>query len=171
MRKEDEVEPLLVGGGMVQEADLDGYVAKKGYEGYEAGTPDISAGIGLGRALDYLTEVGMEEVYGHEQRLVSRLIEGLLEIKGVVVYGPGLARGRHSGVVSFAVDGLLPHEVAMMLDQVSGICVRSGHHCCIPLMKHLGLKYGTVRASIYLYNTQGEIDKLLCTLEQMARMA
>ena len=171
MRKEEGVEPLLVGGGMVEDADVDGYVAKKGYEGYEAGTPDISAAIGLGRALDYLTEVGMEKIHSHEQRLALRLAEGLQEIKGVVVYGPPPSRGRRGGVVSFSVEELLPHEVAMMLDQAAGICVRSGQHCCIPLMKHLGLKYGTVRASVYLYNTEGEIDKLLATVEQIARMA
>ena len=171
MRKEEGVEPLLVGGGMVEDADLDGYVAKKGYEGYEAGTPDISAAIGLGRALDYLAEVGMEKIHSHEQRLALRLAEGLQGIEGVVVYGPAPSRGRRSGVVSFSVEGLLTHEVAMMLDQAAGICVRSGHHCCIPLMKHLGLKHGTVRASVYLYNTEAEIDKLLATVEQIARMA
>jgi cysteine desulfurase/selenocysteine lyase len=171
MRKEEGVEPLLLGGGMVEDADMEGYVAKKGYEGYEAGTPDISAAIGLGRALDYLRDVGMEKIHSHEQRLAMRLAEGLKEIKGVVVYGPPSSRGRHSGVVSFSVEGLLPHEVAMMLDQAAGICVRSGHHCCIPLMKHLGLKHGTVRASIYLYNTEAEIDQLLATVEQIARMA
>ncbi len=81
------------------------------------------------------------------------------------------AQPARGGVVSFAVEGLLPHEVALMLDQASNISVRSGHHCCIPLMKHLGLKYGTVRASLYLYNTEDEIEKLLATLEQIARMA
>ena len=171
MRKEDEIEPLLAGGGMVEDADPDGYVAKRGYEGYEAGTPDIPAAIGLGRALDYLKEVGMEEVHSHEQKLALRLKEGLQGIKGVVVYGPAPGRGRQSGVVSFSVEGLLPHEVAMMLDQAAGICVRSGHHCCIPLMKHLGLKYGTVRASVYLYNTEAEIERLLATVEEIARMA
>jgi len=100
-----------------------------------------------------------------------RLVEGLQGIKGVVVYGLPPGRGRRSGVVSFSVEGMLPHEVAMMLDQAAGICVRSGQHCCIPLMKHLGLKYGTVRASVYLYNTEAEIDKLLATVEQIARMA
>ncbi len=150
---------------------MDGYVAKKGYEGYEAGTPDISAAIGLGRALDYLRDVGMEKIHSHEQRLAMRLAEGLREIKGVVIYGPPSGRNRQSGVVSFSVEGLLPHEVAMMLDHAAGICVRSGHHCCIPLMKHLGLKHGTVRASVYLYNTEAEIERLLATVEQIARMA
>lgn len=173
MRTDEEVEPLLVGGGMVQDASLEGYDIKKGYEGYEAGTPDISAGIGLGAAVDYLERAGIREVYNHEQKLTAKLLVGLAEIKGVEVYGPdssgcGAARG---GVVSFAVDGLLPHEVALMLDQAKSICVRSGHHCCIPLMKHLGLKNGTVRASLYLYNTEEDIENLLNTLEQIARMA
>jgi cysteine desulfurase/selenocysteine lyase len=170
IKKEGEVEPLLVGGGMVAEVGDGWYEIKKGYMGFEAGTPDISAGIGLGAAVDYLNRVGIEEIHNHEKRLTAKLLEGLQEIVGVEVYGPPGARAR-GGVVSFAVEGLLPHEVALMLDQASNICVRSGHHCCIPLMKHLGLKYGTVRASLYLYNTEDEIEKLLATLEQIARMA
>ena len=171
-----EVEPLLVGGGMVQDvADVPqgSYAIKKGYEGYEAGTPDISAGLGLGAAVDYLNRVGVGEIHHQEKRLTAKLLEGLQDIKGVDVYGPGPASSQQErgGVVSFAVEGLLPHEVALMLDQASSICVRSGHHCCIPLMKHLGLKYGTVRASLYLYNTEEEIEKLLATLEQIAEMA
>jgi cysteine desulfurase / selenocysteine lyase len=173
IKKEGEVEPLLVGGGMVQDVGDDGYEIKKGYEGYEAGTPDISAGIGLGAGVDYLTRVGLEEIHNHEGRLTARLLEGLQDIEGVVVYGPGAGSSRQArgGVVSFVVEGLLPHEVALMLDQASNISVRSGHHCCIPLMKHLGLKYGTVRASLYLYNTEEETEKLLATLEQIAGMA
>ena len=171
IKKEGEVEPLLVGGGMVQDVGECGYDIKKGYEGYEAGTPDISAGIGLGAAVDYLTRMGVEDIHHHEQRLTEMLLKGLQEIDGVVVHGPGPGAQAHGGVVSFAVEGLLPHEVALMLDQASSICVRSGHHCCIPLMKHLGLKYGTVRASLYLYNTTEEIEKLLTTVEQIARMA
>ncbi|HUS76418.1 MAG TPA: cysteine desulfurase [Methanothrix sp.] len=175
IKKEGEVEPLLVGGGMVQDVgDLHegGYEIKKGYEGYEAGTPDISAGIGLGAAVDFLNQLGMEEIHNHERKLTGKLLEGLQEIKGVDVYGPGLEEGerKRGGVVSFAVEGLLPHEVALMLDRASSIAVRSGHHCCIPLMKHLGLKYGTVRASLYLYNSEDEIEKLLTTVEQIAKM-
>jgi cysteine desulfurase/selenocysteine lyase len=173
VKKEGEIEPLLVGGGMVQDVGEDSYDIKKGYEGFEAGTPDISAGIGLGAAVDYLKGLGVEEIHRHEQSLAEKLLNGLAEIEGVVIHGPGPGSGRlaRGGVVSFAVEGLLPHEVALMLDQASNICVRSGHHCCIPLMKHLGLKYGTVRASLYLYNTEDEIETLLATLEQIARMA
>lgn len=177
MKNEVPVEPLLVGGGMVQDVgdlgDEFGYEIKPGYEGYEAGTPDISAGIGLGSAVDYLARVGVDEIHQHEQRLTARLLDGLEGIKGVEVYGPktGSCQEERGGVVSFLVEGLLPHEVALMLDQASNISVRSGHHCCIPLMKHMGLKYGTVRASVYLYNTSEEIDKLLATIEQIAKMA
>ncbi|HEX7445284.1 MAG TPA: cysteine desulfurase [Methanothrix sp.] len=167
----EEIEPLLVGGGMVEDVFESGFVVKPGYEGFEAGTPDISAGIGLGAAVDYLNRAGVEEVHEYEMRLTRKLLEGLQSIDGIEIFGPGQdsseARG---GVVSFAVEGLLPHEVALMLDQASNISVRSGHHCCIPLMKHLGLKYGTVRASLYLYNTEDEIEKLLAALEQIARM-
>jgi len=171
VKKEGEIKPLLAGGGMVQDVGDDGYEIKKGYEGFEAGTPDISAGMGLGAAVDYLTRVGLDEIHHHEQRLTVKLLEGLQDIKGVKVFGPEPGSQNRGGVVSFTVEGLLPHEVALMLDQASSICVRSGHHCCIPLMKHLGLKYGTVRASLYLYNTEDEIEKLLSTLEQIARMA
>ena len=172
IKKDSAIEPLLVGGGMVQDVGDDWYEIKKNYEGFEAGTPDISAGIGLGAAVDYLTHVGLDEIRNHERRLTAKLLEGLQDIVGVEVYGhPGSSQLARGSVVSFTVEGLLPHEVALMLDQASGICVRSGHHCCIPLMKHLGLKYGTVRASLYLYNTVDEIEKLLATLEQIARMS
>ncbi|HUI40295.1 MAG TPA: cysteine desulfurase, partial [Methanothrix sp.] len=169
IRRPEEIEPLLVGGGMV--ADIHGcdFDVKKGYEGFEAGTPDIAGAFGLGAAVDYLTRVGIEEIHDREKRLTGKLLKGLGVIEGVEIYGP-LDLKERGGVVSFNVRGSMPHEVAMMLDHASNIMVRSGHHCCIPLMRHLGLKYGTVRASLYLYNTEDEIDQLLAALEQIARM-
>ena len=164
-----EIEPLLVGGGMVEDVSAEGFKTKKGYEGFEAGTPNISGGIGLGRAADYLVEAGMDEVEAHEGKLASRLLDGLCEIRGVDVYGSSNTKDR-SGIVSFTVRGLAPHDVALMLDHASNIMVRSGHHCCIPLMRHLGLKEGTVRVSLYLYNTKEEIDRLLGTVEDIAKM-
>jgi cysteine desulfurase/selenocysteine lyase len=165
-----KLQPLLVGGGMVEDVSANGFEPKGGYEGFEAGTPNISGGIGLGKAVDYLVEVGMQDIADHEARLAGRFVDGLEGIKGVEVYGPGNSRDR-SGIVSFNVKGLMPHEVALMLDQVANIMVRSGHHCCIPLMKHMGLADGTVRASLYLYNTTEEVDLLLETVEEMAKMA
>jgi cysteine desulfurase/selenocysteine lyase len=170
MRKVEGIEPLLAGGGMVEDVSLGGYTIKRGYEGFEAGTPDISGGIGLGAAVEYLEMVGRETIKSHEKGLTKRLLEGLQQIEGVEIFGPADAKDR-GGVVSFNVLGLMPHEVALMLDQVSNIAVRSGHHCCIPLMRHMGLKYGTVRASLYLYNTAEEIDVLLSATEQIAGVA
>jgi len=169
VKKSDEIEPLLAGGGMVEDADDRHYDIKKGYEGFEAGTPDISGGIGLGAAVDYLKDVGVEEIHRHESKLTRRLLQGLQAIDGVDIIGPQDPIGR-GAVVSFNVSSLMPQEVALMLDSASNISVRSGHHCCIPLMKYLGLKYGTVRASMYLYNTKEEIDKLLSTVDQISRM-
>ena len=165
-----KLQPLLVGGGMVEDVSANGFEPKGGYEGFEAGTPNISGGIGLGKAVDYLVKAGMQDIADHEARLAGRLVDGLEEIKGVEVYGPGNTRDR-SGIVSFNVKGLMPHDVALMLDQVANIMVRSGHHCCIPLMRHMGLRDGTVRASLYLYNTTEEVDLLLETVEEIAKMA
>ena len=165
-----KLQPLLVGGGMVEDVSANGFEPKGGYEGFEAGTPNISGGIGLGKAVDYLIKAGMQDIADHEARLAGRLVDGLEEIKRVEVYGPGNTRDR-SGIVSFNVKGLMPHDVALMLDQVANVMVRSGHHCCIPLMKHMGLRDGTVRASLYLYNTTEEVDLLLETLEEIAKMA
>ena len=165
-----KLQPLLVGGGMVEDVSANGFEPKGGYEGFEAGTPNISGGIGLGKAVDYLVKAGMQDIADHEARLAGRLVDGLEEIKGVEVYGPGNTRDR-SGIVSFNVKGLMPHDVALMLDQVANVMVRSGHHCCIPLMKHMGLRDGTVRASLYLYNTTEEVDLLLETVEEIAKMA
>lgn len=170
IRNAEGLEPLLVGGGMVEDVSLEGYERKKGYEGFEAGTPDISAGIGLGAAIDYLEKIGIDEIGVHETKLAEKLLDGLQEVEGVEIYGPKDMKDR-GGVVSFNLMGLLPHEVALMLDQASNIAVRSGHHCCIPLMKHLGLQQGSVRASLYLYNTQSEIEKLLATLEEIVKVA
>jgi cysteine desulfurase/selenocysteine lyase len=170
VKNTEEIEPLIVGGGMVEDVCDSDYDIKKGYEGFEAGTPDISGGIGFGTAADYLTRVGMDEIHNHEGQLTRRLLAGLQEIEDVEVFGPLNLEDR-GGLVSFNVKGLMPHEVALMLDQASNIMVRSGHHCCIPLMRHLGLKYGTVRASLYLYNTKEEIDKILGALEQIAGIA
>lgn len=170
IRNEESLEPLLAGGGMVEEVSLEGYERKKGYEGFEAGTPDISAGIGLGAAVDYLEKIGIEKISKHESKLAEKLLNGLQGVKGAVIYGPKDMKDR-SGVISFNLSGLLPHEVALMLDQASNIAVRSGHHCCIPLMKHLGLGQGSVRASLYLYNTESEVERLLATLEEIAKVA
>ncbi len=110
----------------------------------------------------------MDKVQDHEDVLTQRLVAGLKQIKRVHVYTPNLPVPR-IGVVSFTVDGFHPHEVAQQLDETADIMVRSGHHCCQPLMEHLGLPDGTVRASLALYNTIHEVDMLIATLEEITR--
>jgi len=167
--KEPDLRPLLVGGGMVADISEEGFREQTGYQGYEAGTPAIGAGIGLGRAVDYLQSIGMARVRSHERSLTDLMVRGLSEIEGVEVYGPGTTDDR-IGVVSFTVSGMHPHDVAHILDEASGIMVRSGEHCCIPLMRHLGVAEGTVRASLHVYNNEDDVERLLSTVEEITRM-
>jgi cysteine desulfurase/selenocysteine lyase len=166
--KEELIKPMMLGGGMVETVTKDGYTTAEGYQKYEAGTPNIGGGIGLGVAVDYLAGIGMEEIRRHEDLLTTRLIEGLKKIDRVRVYAPRRRESR-IGVVSFTIDGIHPHEVAQQLDESADIMVRSGHHCCQPLMEHLGLPDGTVRASLALYNTGQEIDLLIAAVEEIVR--
>lgn len=166
--KEPVIEPLLLGGGIVESVTRSGYTLVEGYQRYEAGTGNIAGGIGLGVAVDYLTRLGMDRVRKHEQALTTRIIDGLRKIPRVTVYVPGSPDNR-VGVISFTVEGLHPHEVAQRLDEMADILVRSGHHCCMPLMDRLGLPDGTVRASIGLYNTSEEADLFLATMEEITR--
>lgn len=166
--KEPVLEPSIFGGGMVETVTADGYTVSEGYQKYEAGTPNIAGGIGLGAAVDYLEGIGMDRVRDHEEDLASRLIEGLAGFDRVKVYAPGRP-GARIGVVSFTIDGLHPHEVARHLDEDADIMVRSGHHCCMPLMTHLGLADGTVRASLALYNTRQEVDLFIASIGEICR--
>ncbi|MBR1367974.1 phosphoadenosine phosphosulfate reductase [Methanocalculus chunghsingensis] len=164
--KEQNINPLILGGGMVESVSQDGYQSVEGYGRYEAGTPNIAGGIGLGVAVDYLEEIGMEAIRQHEEELTTRLIDGLSRFKGVTIYAPAEPENR-IGVVSFTIDGLHPHEVAERLDADAEILVRSGYHCCQPLMERLGLPEGTVRASIGLYTTENEVDLLIAAIKEI----
>jgi cysteine desulfurase/selenocysteine lyase len=166
--KEPVIEPSVLGGGMVEAVTSDGCTLAQGYQRYEAGTPNIAGGIGLGAAVDYLQAIGMEKIHHYESDLTSRLIAGLTGTPKVHVYAPQKPANR-IGVVSFTVDGFHPHEVAQQLDEMADIMVRSGHHCCQPLVESLGIPEGTVRASLALYNTNQECDMLVATLEELTR--
>ncbi|PKL54924.1 MAG: phosphoadenosine phosphosulfate reductase, partial [Methanomicrobiales archaeon HGW-Methanomicrobiales-6] len=161
-------EPSNVGGGMVASVTAEGYEPAEGYQRYEAGTPNVGGGIGLGVAVDYLSAIGMDRVHRHEERLTARLIEGLSGIDGVTVYA-GKNPDARIGVVSFTIDGVHPQEAAQMLDEDADIMVRSGHHCCQPLMEHLNLPEGTVRASMAAFTTEQEIDLLIAAVDEICR--
>ena len=125
---------------------------------FEAGTPNIADAIGLGAAVDYLTELGMANIHQHEQELIDYVMPKLREIDGLTIYGPK-DNHRRGGVISFNIDGLHPHDVATALD-MEGVAVRAGHHCAQPLINYLDVP-ATARASFYIYNTFAECDKLV----------
>ena len=122
---------------------------------FEAGTPAITQAIGLGAACDYLTQIGMDKVEAYEQELGGYLHQKLSAIDGVRVYGPS---GHRAALCAFNVDGLHPSDLATMLDQ-EGVAIRAGHHCTQPLHAELGA-VGSARASLYIYNTREEVDRL-----------
>ncbi|MDO5844973.1 MAG: aminotransferase class V-fold PLP-dependent enzyme [Methanocorpusculum sp.] len=165
--RDANLEPLILGGGMIESVSDDSYVPAEGFRKYEAGTPNVSGFIGLGEAVDYLEKIGMEDIERRERYLTDMLIDGLCEIKGVHVHSCKKSSAR-IGAVSFTVDGYNPHEIAEWLDEEHSICVRSGFHCAEPLMRYLGLLNGTVRASLSFYNTESEIKTLIAVLKDLA---
>ena len=170
-RKEmlDNLEPLSIGGGTIADVGLDHYTLSESPAKFEAGTPAIAEAIGLGAAVDYLREVQLENIEVHERKLVKRMYQGLGDVPSVEVYGPKKVEQR-TGIVSFNVGDLNPHDVALALDVSADIMVRSGHHCCLPLSKELLKRHeGTVRASVYLYNTEAEVEKLVSVVDEIAR--
>lgn len=168
--REPDLEPLLLGGGAVASVEQDGWTFAAGPARYEAGTPNVGGVIGLGAAVDYLSRLGMANLRAHEQALTTRLLDGLSAIGGVTVHAPA-DRDAMIGVVSFTVDGYHPHEVAQYLSDELNVMVRSGHHCCEPLMHRLGLADGTVRASLHCYSSQADVETLLAGVGECARSA
>ncbi|MDY6875265.1 MAG: cysteine desulfurase [Chloroflexota bacterium] len=153
----EEMPPFLSGGGMIrrvghEEASWNAIPWK-----FEAGTPAIAEAVGLGAAVDYLSGVGMEAVWVHEQELAAYALERLEKTPGVRVIGP--LTGKRCGVVAFAVESIHPHDLAQVLDG-EGVAIRAGFHCAQPLHARLGLE-ATARASFYLYNTREEVDRLV----------
>ena len=130
---------------------------------FEAGTPNIAGAIGLAAAIDYLDKIGMETVHQYEQELIAYVFPKLQAVEGLTIYGSEDLTQR-SGVISFNLAGLHPHDVATALDY-EGVAVRAGHHCAQPLLSYLGVS-ATVRASFYLYNTKADCDKLVEALQK-----
>jgi cysteine desulfurase/selenocysteine lyase len=150
--------PFMGGGEMIRRVELQRSEWADVPHKFEAGTPAIAEAIGLGAAVDYLTDLGMEAVRAHEKELIAYALDRLVEIPGVTVYGPTDVEIR-GGVAAFALDGAHPHDVATILD-AEAVAVRAGHHCAMPLHKRLRLP-ATTRASFYIYNTPEEVDRLV----------
>lgn len=155
--KEPEVlDSASVGGGTVSDVSGLTYTLEPSPACFEAGTPNIPGVIGLGRAVEYMEKIGVSEIEKHEVKLSMQAAKRLSELGHVEVYGPD----NRAGIVPFNVTGLHAHDVALILDQTKKICVRSGHHCAIPITRFLEVE-STVRASFALYNTEEEVDILV----------
>jgi cysteine desulfurase/selenocysteine lyase len=153
----EEMPPWMGGGDMIDRVELEGSTWAALPNKFEAGTPNIAGAVGFGAAVDFLESIGREAILAHEQELARYALARLREIPELTIYGPHDAAAR-SGVVSFTLGDVHPHDLATILDE-SGVAIRAGHHCAQPLMRRLGVP-ATARASFYLYNTTGEVDVL-----------
>lgn len=162
----EEMPPFLGGGDMIKRVELRTFTPNSIPHKFEAGTPAIAEAIGLGAAIDYLQQVGMDLIAAQEQVIVNYALDRLSEVPGVSVYGPE-AKDR-GGVTSFNLEGVHAHDVAQILDS-DGIAVRAGHHCAMPLHDKLNIPAST-RASYYLYNSIEDVDKLIDSIYKVKKI-
>ncbi|MBN9655480.1 cysteine desulfurase [Halobacillus sp. GSS1] len=155
----EKMEPVEFGGEMIDFVNLYDSTWKELPWKFEGGTPIIGGAVGLGAAIDFLTDIGLDEIKEHEEKLASYAIKEMNKVDGMTIYGPE----HRAGLVTFNLSDVHPHDLATVLD-AEGIAVRAGHHCAQPLMRWLEVS-ATARASFYLYNTEEEIDKLVAGLK------
>ncbi|MFC5529359.1 cysteine desulfurase [Cohnella yongneupensis] len=155
----ERMEPVEFGGEMIDFVELHDSTWKELPWKFEGGTPIIAGAVGLGAAIDFLEEIGLDNIDKHEKKLTHYAMDSLSAIDGITIYGP---RQERAGLVTFNLGDVHPHDVATVLD-TEGIAVRAGHHCCQPLMRWLKVS-ATARASIYLYNSEEDIDRLAQSL-------
>jgi len=167
--KLEALPPCMGGGEMIREVHTDRVSYRDIPLRFEAGTPNVGGAVALAAAFDYLEAVGWDDLRRHEERLLSKMVHDGRERlgKALRIFGPSDPREREA-VVSFALEGVHPHDIASLLD-ADGVCVRAGHHCAQPLMDRLRVPALT-RASPYLYTTEAEVDRLYDALEKVARL-
>jgi cysteine desulfurase/selenocysteine lyase len=159
----DELPPFLGGGEMIQTVSFERTTFARPPHRFEAGTPPIGAGIGMGAAAKWLAGLDWQAATRRELRLTERILDGLGRIDGVRVYGPSGLQGR-IGVVSFEAEGAHSHDICHLLGQ-RGVCLRGGHHCAQPLMERFGV-VATTRASLAPYNDEADVDAMLEDLDE-----
>ena len=157
----EELPPFLFGGSMIETVTMTSATWAPAPRKFEAGVPNMAQAVGLGAALDYLTEIGMQSIFDHEVELTGYLINGLLQIPELSIVGPRNTDAR-GGSVSFTVGHIHPHDLGQYLDS-QGVAVRTGHHCAWPLTRKLGVP-ATTRASLYLYNDESDCDALFAAI-------
>ena len=152
----ESMPPYQGGGDMIRTVAFDKVTYAPAPGKFEAGTPHIAGAVGLAAAIDYLNSYGLENIFAYEDELYAYATEQLQSIEGLTLYGTDPSR---KAVLSFAVDGIHPHDMGTILDQYN-VCVRAGHHCAQPLMKRLGVP-ATTRASVGIYNNKADVDQLV----------
>ena len=158
--------PFMGGGDMIKTVSTERTTYHDLPWKFEAGTQAIAEVIGLGAAVDYLTNLGMDAVRAHELEVTEYAYESLSELDGITVFGP--PPSRRAGVISFAVEGIHPHDLATIADR-DQVCLRAGHHCAMPLMTRLGIA-ATARASFYVYTQKEEVDRLVSSIKEAQRI-
>jgi len=161
--------PFLTGGDMIKRVQFTTTTFNEIPWKFEAGTSNIADAIALGAAVDYLEAIGMDWIYAHEQAMTAYALERMRELEplGLTLYGPPNPADR-SGIVSFNLGDVHPHDVASILD-TEGVCIRAGHHCTMPLMEKMGWT-ATARASFYLYNVEEDVEQLIAALRKAAQI-
>ena len=162
----EDMDPFMSGGDMIKTVRVDGTTYHDLPWKFEAGTQAIAEVIGLGAAIDYLSGLSMEAVRAHEREVTEYAYEALSEIDGLTLYGP--PPSRRAGVISFALAGIHPHDLATIADR-DQVCLRAGHHCAMPLMTRLGVA-ATARASFYVYSQKDEVDRLVGSITEAQRI-
>jgi len=162
----EEMDPFMGGGDMIKTVRVEGTTYHDLPWKFEAGTQAIGEVIGLGAAVDYIGELGMENIRAHETEITEYAYEALSDIEGLTVYGP--PPSRRAGVISFALEGIHPHDLATIADR-DQVCLRAGHHCAMPLMTRLGVP-ATARASFYVYTQKDEVDRLVGSIKEAQRI-
>jgi len=159
----ENLPPFLFGGGMINTVSYEDATWTDVPEKFEAGTQNIAGAIGISEAINYLEKLGFKKIQEHEKELTIYALEKLKTIKNIQIYNPGAEK--ILPVISLNLTNIHPHDVATILNE-SNIAIRAGHHCCMPLMKKLGIT-GTCRASLSIYNTKEDIDKLVEGLKKV----
>ncbi len=160
----NKMPPFLTGGEMIEYVELDSATYAEVPHKFEAGTVNVGGAVGLHAAMDYLENIGFDYIEETELRLTKRLFEGMKALPYINIAGSDNAE-KHNGIITFTIDDVHPHDSASILNNAK-ICVRAGHHCAQPLMKFLGFN-STLRASLYFYNTEEEVDRFLDSLTKV----
>ena len=161
----EAMSPFQGGGEMIHIVERDQSSWARVPNKFEAGTPNIVGAVGMGAAVDYLNDIGIENIEAHEREIMTYALQQLGQVPGITIYGPKSV-DEHSAVISFTMGDAHPHDISTILD-MEGVALRAGHHCAQLVMKHFDVS-ATARASFYLYSTKEDVDRLVEGLDQVA---